>query len=908
MPGKMEDRRLLTTTLELAALLEVNGSTIYGAESEDHSGWVWGDAGDINGDGYADFSIGSQTADGPDKDRADAGAVHVLFGGPTMPSTIDLASLGSAGITIHGTGAKDAYGNSAQYTIADNGGDLNGDGFDDLIVTALSNGFEGYVIFGGSNLPPTIDLAADGAADITISGSAKGGKSAGDVNRDGFDDLALYGHVVFGGASLPAIVDLNDLGSSGLTLTFEGVQENGRVTGAGDVNSDGYADVLVESGEENYLIFGGSTINQAIDLATLGSAGATILGRYRLEAAGDVNGDGYDDILAKDNFDGNHAAVIFGRPTLPSSIDPSNLGAGGVLFTRGEIRFASSAGDVNADGFDDLLLAEHKLGRVNFIYGGADLSPTIDLQDATTSNLIFKSIDPGDTAAYVSPAGDVNNDGFDDFLIGALGSDGPGNDRIGAGESYLIYGGANFPGVQVFLNESFEVAEWNGAWAEDSQSKWFRSSQRASDGTWSAEVDGNANNSTLELSNSLDLSGTSASSMSFEWLIEGSFDSGEYVALDISADGGASWIQGVRELNGNQSQEDVWHKEVVDMAPYATDGVKIRFRATVSSPNEDANVDNIQIIGVPLHTNTVPGVSVSPTAGLQTSESGATATFDVVLDSQPTADVTIAVSSSNTAEGTVNVSMLTFTPANWGQSQTILVTGVDDLLEDGDVAYTIILGPAVSDDVDYDGLDPTDAAIINLDDDTNYAPVAANDAASLDQDTQAVIDVLSNDFDPENAPLTISSVGQPSHGSVFANPDQTLTYIPNPGFSGGDSFTYEISDGEKTDQATVTITVNNTTVAPMWVGEISLEPRQGGRYRAVFVIHDENDQPIEGVQIQVSFAGQTYSGTTDDQGRFRTNWVKLNAGESYLADVTDLLFGGFDWNDEEDDDEVWLTP
>src|SRR5262249_4018270 len=81
------------------------------------------------------------------------------------------------------------------------------------------------------------------------------------------------------------------------------------------------------------------------------------------------------------------------------------------------------------------------------------------------------------------------------------------------------------------------------------------------------------------------------------------------------------------------------------------------------------------------------GVTITPTMGLVTSEAGGTATFRVVLTSLPTADVTITFSSSNTAEGTVPVS-IAFTPANWNVAQTVTVTGVDDNVDDGDVAYT----------------------------------------------------------------------------------------------------------------------------------------------------------------------------------------------------------------------------
>ena len=88
--------------------------------------------------------------------------------------------------------------------------------------------------------------------------------------------------------------------------------------------------------------------------------------------------------------------------------------------------------------------------------------------------------------------------------------------------------------------------------------------------------------------------------------------------------------------------------------------------------------------------NDAAGITVTPTSGLVTTEAGGTATFTVVLTTQPTADVTIGLSSSDTTEGTVVPASLTFTTANWNVAQTVTVTGVDDALDDGDVAYTIV--------------------------------------------------------------------------------------------------------------------------------------------------------------------------------------------------------------------------
>lgn len=122
---------------------------------------------------------------------------------------------------------------------------------------------------------------------------------------------------------------------------------------------------------------------------------------------------------------------------------------------------------------------------------------------------------------------------------------------------------------------------------------------------------------------------------------------------------------------------------------------------------EDVSVTNTD--------NDFPGISVTPTSGLITTEAGGPAIFSVVLLSQPDDNVTIAVSSSNTAEGTVSTSLLTFTPSNWSVNQNVTITGVNDSQVDGDKVYTIILSPAVSTDSDYNGLDPDDVSVTNKD-------------------------------------------------------------------------------------------------------------------------------------------------------------------------------------------------
>ena len=115
--------------------------------------------------------------------------------------------------------------------------------------------------------------------------------------------------------------------------------------------------------------------------------------------------------------------------------------------------------------------------------------------------------------------------------------------------------------------------------------------------------------------------------------------------------------------------------------------------------------------------NDEAGITVTPTFGLTTTEAGGTATFTVVLASQPTADVTIGLTSSDTTEGTVSPASLTFTTGNWNTPRTVTVTGVDDFADDGDISFFVITAPATSGDSNYNLLDAADVLVTNTDND-----------------------------------------------------------------------------------------------------------------------------------------------------------------------------------------------
>ncbi len=161
------------------------------------------------------------------------------------------------------------------------------------------------------------------------------------------------------------------------------------------------------------------------------------------------------------------------------------------------------------------------------------------------------------------------------------------------------------------------------------------------------------------------------------------------------------------------------------------------------------------------------GIIVSPTSGLTTTEGGGTATFTVVLTSTPTADVVIALTSSNTAEGTVDPASLTFTSANWNVAQTVTVTGVDDPTADGDVVFNISF-VVTSGDPNYDGVALPDVPVTNLDDDTSGVTISPTEFIGRENETYSYSIQLSSvpsgavtiaaAFDPAYLELNGSSV------------------------------------------------------------------------------------------------------------------------------------------------------
>ena len=193
-----------------------------------------------------------------------------------------------------------------------------------------------------------------------------------------------------------------------------------------------------------------------------------------------------------------------------------------------------------------------------------------------------------------------------------------------------------------------------------------------------------------------------------------------------TAQDGSGYGEGKRYLGFANVTTDGSGNATISTALTATvaAGEFISATATKSNAGFTAFTDTsefaLDITAAPL-----PGITVTPTSGLTTKESGGTASFTAVLSSAPTASVTFTVASSDIDEALVSVPSVTFTTANWSSPQTIFVRGVDDDQVDGGQPLTIVLGTASSSDPNYNGINAPDVSVTNQDDPFERPPLGS---------------------------------------------------------------------------------------------------------------------------------------------------------------------------------------
>ena len=445
-----------------------------GEDGADYAGRGVAGVGDVDGDGRGDILIG---AHGSDHGGSDAGVAYLILGSSLGSS--DPVSLVDADMAFVGESADDFAG----WSVA-GAGDVDGDGADDLLIGAYGNDDGGsgagavYLLFGGElGSEPTRDLSEADHIFIGEAASDYAGRcvaGAGDVDDDGYDDFLIgawgsdHAQSNAGSAYLlrggPQGFSDTDLSSADVLLTGEeGSDYAGwSVAGAGDVDGDGTADLLIgahlnDDGGSNagkaYLVLGSGLTSEELDLADadhafVGEESEDRAG-WALSGAGDVDGDGYGDVLigAHLNDDGGRNAgkayLVLGSELNGDSLD---LAEADHRFI-GEAEYddagfsVAGAGDVDGDGRGDLLIGADGndegadgAGKSYLIIGSSlGTTSTLDLSEADYNFVGENEADA--TGESLAGAGDVNGDGRDDLLIGALYSD---DAAIQAGKLYLI--------------------------------------------------------------------------------------------------------------------------------------------------------------------------------------------------------------------------------------------------------------------------------------------------------------------------------------------------------------------------------------------------------------------------------------------------------------------------------------
>ncbi|MBN1424356.1 FG-GAP repeat protein [Candidatus Fermentibacteria bacterium] len=409
-------------------------ATLQGEMPGDHLGGSMAGVGDVDGDGLADFLVGD-SRDGwhPGERRC-----HLFFGKPHLSSVPDVVLEQPEVYSYEGRIYDDMFG-----AVVDGGKDINGDGLDDFVITSpewfWATG-KVYLYHGGSFPPdecPAIGIAGFGSSWMTLFWATQlRGVLVADVNMDGYGELAcLVGeatrdvgaYVYFGGAPMDSVHDLGLQGEPDFSVIL------GASLASGDLNGDDYDDIVVgayanfpHSDDAAWVFWGGPDPACSPGLRLKGGHDCDIF--YRVCIPGDMNGDGYDDLVVGDS--GGHPPwyrIYLGGEPMDSV--PAVVWRGQVTGT-----VSLAGGDLNNDGFADLIAVEEShpggtcVATVLVFFGGTALDSIPDV----TYEVTFLAEDSGDLGLVW--IGDATGDGYAEFALANPGFGGWARPR---GEIYI---------------------------------------------------------------------------------------------------------------------------------------------------------------------------------------------------------------------------------------------------------------------------------------------------------------------------------------------------------------------------------------------------------------------------------------------------------------------------------------
>jgi uncharacterized repeat protein (TIGR01451 family) len=508
--GKQTSSSKVTISVPVFNLNNLNGNNgfvINGNNPGNFSGVSTSSIGDFNGDGLDDLIIGAFGAD-PNNINA-AGESYVLYGSKAgFPANITPANLnGNNGFIINGIDANGFSGGAVSSA-----GDINGDGLDDIAIGAFgatangkNNAGKTYIVFGSktpfpvrfnlSDLNGNNGFVLNGVNEFDYLGLSLG--KLGDLNGDSLDDLLVNApgplnssagknYIIYGRkGSFPASLNASDInGTNGFVINETDGNSGSSVSGIGDINGDGMADLIVGTDGANpdnnipgksYVVFGSRTgFSPVLNRAELNGKNGFVIEGIEINTstvvsgAGDINGDGADDLIvgisqanANNNIAAGKTYIIFGSKTeFPAVLNLSQINGNNGFILNGiepDERSGisvSAIGDINGDGFDDLTIgasgasvgSNNAAGRTYILFGtNKGFAANINYAELNGNNGFFLNGVAADdlSGTSVSGAGDLNGDGLDDVIIGSPGS----LFNNAPGKSFVVFGNIAFGGI-----------------------------------------------------------------------------------------------------------------------------------------------------------------------------------------------------------------------------------------------------------------------------------------------------------------------------------------------------------------------------------------------------------------------------------------------------------------------------
>jgi hypothetical protein len=718
-------------------IIEIDGTSGFFGVGKHVSG-----IGDINGDGFEDMLISATDLD-YDGINGSGGAA-VIFGNASPSSPLDFTAIdGTNGFLLPGFTTFQYAGNSINKAW-----DFNGDDRGDFIV---SDGDDSYVIFGANTYPHPFDLTSlDGTNGFKVHHSyddiSNTLKPVGDFNGDGFDDLATgtggYPYttsLIFGNASTPATLDL-DAPAPGSTITFESYNQLYSAAGIGDINGDGLDDLAITSYDAKaHIVFGSSTLPATVDLDN------TVL-------------DGTNGFIVQANY---------GYNSVPAS-----------------------AGDLNADGIDDLLInSVHGNGGEGMIvvFGSSSGFPAVLNESEINGDNGFWFVNPNfnyySFGSVVTDDGDFNHDGFNDLMVADGSTLWVLFSRQGGFDEVLTT--AEFNAVDGFMlnledysANSVSAIDFNGDGLSD-----IALGMRYDRKVFLIKGDGPI---APEVANAIaDININEDQYLSF--IVPGNTFSdanpNDELSLSITYEGSGvlpGWIN-VDEVNLALSGSPL------------TDGDAGTFPFRVTATDEDGLKGFVDFNVVVTAVNDTPVLAV---IGNQEATENSLLSFTATAQDEETSNLQYSLDALSIDKGmTIDVSTGAFswTPSeDQGGTHDVTITASDGEAEDSET-ITITVN------------------------EVNVAPVlSAIGNQTVDEESELAFTASATDVDLPVNTLTFSlDATSTGKGMTIDGSTGAFTWTPGEAQDGSHEVTVSVSDGEFTDSETFTITVNEVNSAPV---------------------------------------------------------------------------------------------